>query len=144
MQRRKSRRIADSDEEIPRSGPDSPVAKKERLDDSDDDMPLFGPNGLAKKLAEKISQQEEEQESQLFVPEDYLKEEVAGLSQEELNADAVDEAEARLGIAESLASTPAKIALEVSRSFHDEEDIARTAAAKKKRFEGKDTLKISK
>ena len=66
------------------------------------------------------------------------------MSQEELNADAVDEAEARLGIAESLASTPAKIALEVSRSFHDEEDIARTAAAKKKRFEGKDTLKISK
>ena len=144
MQRRKSRRIEDSDEEIPRSGPDSPVAKKERLDDSDDDMPLFGPNGLAEKLAEKISQQEEEQESQLLVPEDYLKEEVAGLSQEELNADAVDEAEARLGIAESLASTPAKIALEVSRSFHDEEDIARTAAAKKKRFEGKDTLKISK
>ncbi len=33
---------------------------------------------------------------------------------------------------------------EVFRSFHDEEDIARTAAAKKKRFEGKDTLKISK
>ena len=144
MQRRKSRRIEDSDEEIPRSGPDSPVAKKERLDDSDDDMPLFGPNGLAEKLAEKISQQEEEQESQLLVPEDYLKEEVAGLSQEELNAEAVDEAEARLGIAESLASTPSKIALEVSRSFHDEEDIARTAAAKKKRFEGKDTLKISK
>ena len=54
MQRRKSRRIADSDEEIPRSGPDSPVAKKERLEDSDDDMPLFGPNGLAEKLAEKI------------------------------------------------------------------------------------------
>ena len=107
-------------------------------------MPLFGPNGLAEKLAEKISQQEEEQESQLLAPEDYLKEEVAGLSQEELNADAVDEAEARLGIAQSLASTPAKIALEVSRSFHDEEDIARTAAAKKKRFEGKDTLKISK
>ena len=144
MQRRKSRRIADSDEEIPCSGPDSPVAKKERLDDSDDDMPLFGPNGLAKKLAEKISQHEEEQESQPFAPEDYLKQEVAGLSQEELNAEAVDEAEARLGIAESLASTPSKIALEVSRSFHDEEDIARTAAAKKKRFEGKDTLKISK
>ena len=145
MQRRKSRRIEDSDEEIPRSGPDSPVAKKERLDDSDDDMPLFGPNGLAEKLAEKISQQEEEQESQQpFAPEDYLKQEVAGLSQEELNAEAVDEAEARLGIAESLASTPSKIALEVSRSFHDDEDIARTAAAKKKRFEGKDTLKISK
>ncbi len=64
------------------------------------------------------------------------------MSQEELNAEAVDEAEARLGIAESLASTPSKIALEAS--FHDEEDIARTAAAKKKRFEGKDALKISK
>ena len=51
MQRRKSRRIEDSDEEIPRSGPDSPVAKKERLDDSDDDMPLFGPNGLAKQTS---------------------------------------------------------------------------------------------
>ncbi len=91
-----------------------------------------------------MSQQEEEQESQqLLAPEDYLKEEVSGLSQEELNAVAVD-AEARLGIAESLASTPSKIALEVSRSFHDGEDIARTAAAKKKRFEGKDMLKISK
>jgi hypothetical protein len=37
-------------------------------------------------------------------PEDYLKEEVAGLSEEELNAGAVDEAELRLGVAESLAS----------------------------------------
>ena len=53
MQRRKSRRIEDSDEEIPRSGPDSPVAKKERLEDSDDDMPLFGPNGLAEKVRQE-------------------------------------------------------------------------------------------
>ena len=143
MPRRKVRRIEDSaDDDIPHPGPDIPVAKKE---DSDDDLPLFGPNGLAEKLAERMSQQEEEQESQLLLaPEDYLKEEVSCLSQEELNVVAVDEAEARLGIAESLASTPSKIALEVSRSFHDEEDIARTPAAKKKRFEGKDTLKISK
>ena len=145
MQRRKSRRIEDSDEEIPRSGPDSPVAKKERLDDSDDDMPLFGPNGLAKKLAEIISQQEEEQESQQpFAPEDYLKQEVDGFSHEELNAEAVDQAEVRLGVAESLASTPSRNEYEVSRSFQDDEDVARTAALKMTRFGGKDTLKITK
>ena len=84
MPRRKVRRIDSADEDIPHPGPDIPVAKKE---DSDDDLPLFGPNGLAEKLAEKFSQQEVEQESQqLFAPEDYLKEEVAGLSQEELLA----------------------------------------------------------
>jgi hypothetical protein len=66
------------------------------------------------------------------------------LSQEELNAEAVDEAAARLGIAASMASTPSKTELEVSCSFHNEEDVAGTAAAKMTRFEGKDTLKISK
>ena len=165
MPRRKARRLEDSDADIPVFGPDGPVAKKkeriedsydeipifgpyrlgakkkERIEDSDDDIPLFAPNGPV----EKISQQEEEQESQQpFSPEDYLKQEVAGLSQEELNAEAVDEAEARLGIAASMAGTPPKTELEVSCSFHDEEDVARTAAAKMTCFKGKDTLKISK
>ena len=38
--------------------------------------------------------------------EDYLEEEVACLSQEELNVVAVNEAEYRIGVAESLASGP--------------------------------------
>jgi hypothetical protein len=114
--------------------------KKARLEDSDDEVPLFGPNGQA----EKIRQPEEEQESQQpLAPEDYLKQEVAGWPQEDLNAEAVDEAEARLGIAESMASTPSKNKFEVSRSFQDD-DVARMAAAKMTRFEGKGTLKITK
>ena len=102
-----------------------------RLEDSDDDSPMFGD-----KIC-KIRQQG-------ATPEDYLPQEVTGLSQEELNAEAVDEAEARLGIAESMASTPSKNEFDVSRYVRDEEDIARTAAAKMTRFGGKDTLKISK
>jgi hypothetical protein len=104
-------------------------------------MPLFGRNSLS----EKIRQQEEEQESQQpLAPEDYLKQEVACWTQEDLNAEAVDEAEARLGIAESMASTPSKNKFEVSRSFQDDDDVARMAAAKMTRFAGKGTLKITK
>ena len=139
------RRMEDSDEDVPIVGPNSRAeklkVKKARFEDSDDDMPLFGPNGLA----EKIRRQEEEQKSQQpLAPEDYLKEEVAGLSQEELNAEAVDQADFRLGIAESMASTPSKIEFEVCRSFQDEDDVARMAAAKMTRFAGRDTLKITK
>ncbi len=124
------KRIQDSDDDVPVFGPNAEKLawKKARLEDSDsdDDMPLFGRNSPS----EKIRQQEEEQESQQpLAPEDYLKQEIAGWTQEELNAEAVDEAEARLGIAASI---------------HDEEDVARTAAAKMTRFKGKDTLKISK
>ena len=132
------RRIEDSDDDVPVFGPNGEKLawKKARLED---DMPLFGPNGQA----EKIRQPEEEQESQQpLAPEDYLKQEVAGWPQEDLNAEAVDEAEARLGIAESMASTPSKNKFEVSRSFQDD-DVARMAAAKMT-LEGKGTLKITK
>ena len=116
------------------------VVKTARLEDSDDDKPLFGPNGLA----EKIRQQEEEQESQQpLSPEDFLKQEV-GLSHEELNLVAVEEADLRLGVAESLASTPSRNEYEVSRSFQDDDEIARKAAAKMTRFAGKETLKITR
>ncbi len=139
------KRIQDSDDDVPVFGPNAEKLawKKARLEDSDsdDDMPLFGRNSLS----EKIRQQEEEQESQQpLAPEDYLKQEVAGLTQEDLNAEAVDEAETRLGIAESMASTPSKNKFEVSRSFQDDDDVARMAAAKMTRFAGKGTLKITK
>ena len=139
------RRMEDSDD-------DKPIfaerrAKKlfennARLEDSDDDnTPLFGPNGLA----EKIRQQEEEQESQQpLAPEDFLKQEVGGFSHEEMNAEAVDQAEVRLGVARSLASTPSRNEYEVSRSFQDDDEIARKAAAKMTRFAGKGTLKVKK
>ena len=137
--------MEDSDDDVPIVGPNSRAeklkVKKTRLEDSDDDMPLFGPNGLA----EKIRRQQEEQESQQpLAPEDFLKEEVAGFSQEELNAEAVDEAEARLGVAESMASTPSRNEYEVNRSFQDDDDIARKAAAKMTRFEGKGLLRVKK
>ena len=68
------------------------------------------------------------------------------MSQEELNVLAVDEAEFRIGVAESLASTPSKPELEISQSFSkqedvDREDAAREAAAEMTSF-GKGTLKI--
>ena len=139
MLRRQSR-IEDSDDEDPIFGPNGRAAKLARLANSDDDVPLFGPNGLA----EKIRQQEEEQESQQpLSPEDYLKQEV-GPSHEELNLVAVEQAEFRLGVAESLASTPSKNDFEVSRSFQDDDEIARKAAAKMTRFEGKGKLRVTK
>ena len=130
------KRIEDSDDE------DKIAVKQARHADSDDDMPIFGPNGLAEKI---LRQQEEEQESQQpLAPEDFLKQEVDGFSHEELNAEAVDQAEVRLGVAESLASTPSRNEYEVSRSFQDDDDLARKAAAKMTRFAGKGTLKITK
>ena len=137
------RRIEDSDDDWPI------FEKKARLADSDEEMPLFGPKGLAQKLglAKEIRQQEEEQESQQpLAPEDYLKQEVngPGFSHEDLNVEAVDQAEARLGLLESLASTPSRNESEVSRSFQDDDEIARKAAAKMTRFAGKETLKVTK
>jgi hypothetical protein len=144
--------MEDSDDEMEVSDDEFPifaerrakklVEKKARLEDSDDDnTPLFGTNGLA----EKIRQQEEEQESQQpLAPEDFLKQEVGGFSHEDLNAEAVDQAEVRLGVAESLASTPTRNEYEVSRSFQDDDEIARKAARKMTRFAGKGTLKVKK
>jgi hypothetical protein len=139
------RRIEDSDDDDPifaERRAKKLVEKIARLEDSDDDnTPLFGPNGLA----EKIRQQEEEQESQQpLAPEDFLKQEVDGFSHEDLNAEAVDQAEVRLGVAESMASTPSRNEYEVSRSFQDDDEIARKAAAKMTRFAGKETLKVTK
>ncbi len=147
------KRMEDSDDDGPIVGPNSRAeklkVKKARLEDSDDDMPLFGPNGLAEKIRRQQDSQDslqEEQESQQpLSPEDYLKQEV-GPSHEELNVEAVAQAEARLGLGalESLASTPSRNEYEVSRSFQDDDDLARKAAAKMTRFAGKGTLKVKK
>jgi hypothetical protein len=139
MPKRRNSGFEDSDDDV-RIFAERRAEKKAHLEDSDDDMPLFGPNGLA----EKIRQQEEEHESQQpLSPEDYLKQEV-GPSHEELNLVAVEQAEFRLGVAESLASTPSKNDFEVSRSFQDDDEIARKAAAKMTRFEGKGKLRVTK
>ena len=134
------RRIEDSDDDLPI------FEKKALLEDSEDDnMPLFGPNRVAEKIRQR--EQEEEQESQQpLAPEDYLKQEVngPGFSHEDLNVEAVDQAEARLGVLASLASTPSRNESEVSRSFQDDDEIARKAAAKMTRFAGKETLKVTK
>ena len=139
------RRMEDSDDDKPifaEHRAKKLVEKNARLEESDDDnTPLFGPNGLA----EKIRQQEEEQESQQpLASEDFLKQEVGGFSHEEMNAEAVDQAEVRLGVAASLASTPSRNEYEVSRSFQDDDEIARKAATKMTRFAGKGTLKVKK
>ena len=139
MPKRRNSGFEDSDDDV-RIFAERRAEKKAQLEDSDDDKPLFGPNGLA----EKIRQQEEEQESQQpLSPEDYLKQEV-GPSHEELNLVAVEQAEFRLGVADSLASTPSKNDFEVSRSFQDDDEIARKAAAKMTRFEGKGKLRVTK
>lgn len=125
--------MADSDSDTPLFGPER---GRKRVEDSDDDIPIFGPMSRPAKMQKPCP------------PEDYLKEEVAGLSQEELNAGAVDEAELRLGVAESLASTPSKNELEVSQSFSKQEDVDRKDATRKAAAEmtslGKGTLKIRK
>ena len=123
--------MAESDSDTPLFGPER---GRKRAADSDDDVPLFGPLSRPAKIQKPCP------------PEDYLKEEVAGLSQEELNAGAVDEAELRLSVAESLASTPSKNELEASLSFSKQEDVGREDAARKAAAEmtsfGKGTLKI--
>ena len=139
------RRIEDSDDDVPIFAKRR-AEKKALLEDSEDDnMPLFGPNSVAEKIRQR--EQEEEQESQQpLAPEDYLKQEVngPGFSHEDLNVEAVDQAEARLGALASLASTPSRNEYEASRSFQDDDEIARKAAAKMTRFAGKETLKVTK
>jgi hypothetical protein len=142
--KRKAECISDSDDDVPVFANRIKARRKaECISDSDDDIPVFEGFDC---LADKTARLEAEQDSQqpFTAPEDYLTQEVAGYSQEELNAGAVDESEVRLGIAASLASTPSrnKVEVEVSRLFHDEEDVARIAAAKMTRFVGKDTIRI--
>ena len=107
--------MADSDDDIPIFGP---MSRAVRAADSDDDTPLFGPMSRAAKMQKLCNA------PFTAAREEYLKEEVAGLSQEELNVVAVDEAEFRIGVAESLASTPSKPELEISQSFSEQEDVA--------------------
>ena len=105
------RRIEDSDDDVrifeDSEGDNMPLFGPNRahLEDSEgDNMPLFGPNSVAEKIRQR--EQEEEQESQQpLAPEDYLKQEVngPGFSHEDLNVEAVDQAEARLGALASLA-----------------------------------------
>jgi len=123
--------MADSDDETPLFGP---KRGRKRAADSDDDIPLFGPMSRAAKMQKLCPA------PFTAAREDYLKEEVAGLSREELNVVAVDEAEFRIGVAESLASTPSKKSLSFSKQ-EDAEDMARKAAAKMTSF-GKGTLRI--
>ncbi len=70
------------------------------------------------------------------------------MSQEELNVVAVDEADFRIGVAESLASTRSKPKLEVSQSFSEQMDVAREDAARRAAAIitsfGKGTLEICK
>ena len=68
MPKRKTR-VEDSDDDV------RIFEKEARLADSDEERPLFGPKGLAEKLAKKIRQQEEEQESQQpLAPEEHISE----------------------------------------------------------------------
>jgi hypothetical protein len=131
--------MADSDDDIPIFGP---MSRAVRAADSDDDTPLFGPMSRAAKMQKLCNA------PFTAAREEYLKEEVAGLSQEELNVVAVDEAEFRIGVAESLASTPSKPELEISQSFSEQEDVAREDAARRAAAImtsfGKGTLKIRK
>ena len=137
------RRIEDSDDDVPIFA-ERRAEKKAHLEDSEDDnMPLFGPNKIR-----QLEQGEEQVSQQPLAPEDYLKQEVngPGFSHEDLNVEAVAQAEARLrvGALESLASTPSRNEYEASRSFQDDDEIARKAAAKMTRFAGKETLKVTK
>jgi hypothetical protein len=77
--------------------------EKSPRDDSDDE-PLIGPDAKMRRLLK-------DKKLRFSTGEDYLEEEVAGMSQQEsqdLNAEAVDEAEARLGKDASNANTPCK------------------------------------
>ena len=147
--KRKAECISDSDDDVPLVGPNclgvkiKAKRKAECISDSDDDVPVFA-NRIKARLKAECLEAEQDSQQPFTAPEDYLTQEVAGYSQEELNAGAVDESEVRLGIAASLASTPSrnKVEVEVSRLFHDEEDVARIAAAKMTRFVGKDTIRI--
>ena len=141
--------------------------EKSPRDDSDDE-PLIGPDAKMRRLLK-------DKKLRISAGEDYLEEEVAGMSQQEsqdLNAEAVDEAEARLGKDASNANTqiedsdddepifrpeadmrrllngaylrPPLEPSDIRRLLNDQEDVVRQAAAKtNNRFKGKSTLKIT-
>jgi len=122
--------------------------EKSPRDDSDDE-PLIGPDAKMRRLLK-------DKKRRFSAGEDYLEEEVAGMSQQEsqdLNAEAVDEAEARLGKDASNAKTQIEDSdddepilgpeADIRRLLNDQEDVVRQAAAKtNNRFKGKSTLKI--
>jgi hypothetical protein len=123
--------------------------EKSPRDDSDDE-PLIGPDAKMRRLLK-------DKKLRFSTGEDYLEEEVAGMSQQEsqdLNAEAVDEAEARLGKDASNANTQIEDSdddepifgpeADMRRLLNDQEDVVRQAAAKtNNRFKGKSTLKIT-
>jgi hypothetical protein len=123
--------------------------EKSPRDDSDDE-PLIGPDAKMRRLLK-------DKKLRFSAGEDYLEEEVAGMSQQEsqdLNAEAVDEAEARLGKDASNANTQIEDSdddepifgpeADIRRLLNDQEDVVRQAAAKtNNRFKGKSTLKIT-
>ena len=123
--------------------------EKSPRDDSDDE-PLIGPDAKMRRLLK-------DKKLRFSAGEDYLEEEVAGMSQQEsqdLNAEAVDEAEARLGKDASNANTQIEDSdddepifgpeADMRRLLNDQEDVVRQAAAKtNNRFKGKSTLKIT-
>jgi hypothetical protein len=123
--------------------------EKSPQDDSDDE-PLIGPDAKMRRLLK-------DKKLRFSAGEDYLEEEVAGMSQQEsqdLNAEAVDEAEARLGKDASNANTQIEDSdddepifgpeADMRRLLNDQEDVVRQAAAKtNNRFKGKSTLKIT-
>ncbi len=111
--------MADSDDDIPIFGP---MSRAVRAADSDDDTPLFVPMSRAAKRQKLCPA------PFTAAREEYLKEEGAGLSQEELNVVAVDEG---IVVVESLASAPSKPELEISQSFSEQEDVAREDAARR-------------
>jgi hypothetical protein len=118
-------------------------------DDSDEE-PLIGPEAKMRRLLK-------DKKLCFSAGEDSLDEEVAGMSQQEsqdLNAEAVDEAEARLGKDASNANTQIEDSdddepifgpeADMRRLLNDQEDVVRQAAAKtNNRFKGKSTLKIT-
>jgi hypothetical protein len=123
--------------------------EKSPRDDSDDE-PLIGPDAKMRRLLK-------DKKLRFSAGEEYLEEEVAGMSQQEsqdLNAEAVDEAEARLGKDASNANTQIEDSdddepifgpeADMRRLLNDQEDVVRQAAAKtNNRFKGKSTLKIT-
>jgi hypothetical protein len=125
-----------------------------------DDEPLFGPVADMRRLQkqeEELQKHEEEDNKPLVgASKDYLKAELAGMSQQEsqdLDAEAVDEAEARLGKEASNSNTPCKDSdyepmfepvPKMRRLLEAQEDVVRQSAQKmKNRFKGKSALKIT-
>ncbi len=94
--------------------------EKSPRDDSDDEQ-LIGPDAKMRRLLK-------DKKLRFSAGEDYLEEEVAGMSQQEsqdLNAEAVDEAEARLGKDASNANTQIEDSDDDEPIFGPEADMRR-------------------